>query len=93
MTTLSTLDCDFARIFSEPSNICVLYRNPAEKIARAMIDFCNKHGIPGKQTDDAVNMALAHMERGHSEAAALEFGKDHVRLWLAMNEDGPEDAA
>jgi hypothetical protein len=71
------------------SNIRFFYRDPAEKIARALIDFCHKHGIPGKQTDDAVNLALACRDRGSSVAVAVEHGKNHVRLWLAMNQTSP----
>ena len=77
MSTLSYLD--------EPSNIRFFHRNPVETINSALRDFCHKHGIPEKQTDGAVLLAVAHYEGGASPSKSIEFGKDHVRLWIHMN--------
>lgn len=85
MTTLTFLDA--------PSNVTFFYRDPAEKIDAAMCEFCSRHRIPGRVTADAINLAQAHREKGKSVGVAIEHGKTHVRLWLAMNQPtGPEAA-
>jgi hypothetical protein len=76
MTTLSYLDL--------PSNVVLFFGDPTRKVDDAMCEFCSRHGIPASVTADAINLAQAHRERGNTTGAAIEFGKNHVRLWLRI---------
>ena len=64
------------------------HRDPAERIDEALRDFCNTHKVPDRQMRDAIQRAISHREK-HSTGAAIEFGKDLVRLWLASNSPEP----
>jgi hypothetical protein len=75
------------------SVIAFHHRDPAERIDEALRDFCATHKVPDRQMHDAIKFAMSHRESGRSTGAAIEFGKNHVRLWLAMNRPQPPQAA
>lgn len=71
------------------SVIAFHHRDPAERIEEALCDFCRTHKVPDRQTRDAIQRAISHRESGRSTGAAIEFGKDLVRLWLTTNRPEP----
>jgi len=100
MTTLSTLDCDFDRIFSEPVE---LNTHPRKVVRDALIEHCERLGFCDEQIQ-AVIAAAEHKRAGRPYTAdAIAAGRAKareiadkmraIRTRFGTRDDGPKDAA